>query len=459
MRTTVLDDAVLTRLDAGLQRMNPLQAGAIDACAQTAPDPIVVVDGPPGAGKTTVCAYGALQYLRNRMNDGRPHHVVILSYTNTSADRCLEALQELGVTHDLAVRVMPRGGRVPHGADARFFLRFDREADLPRAEQEQLRSARVLLATTYAANRALRQTRRPLLVLDEISQVSMGTYLGLLAEGRGGGRDIDGLVLVGDPAQLPVVTSQRVLQTNAASYLLAQVPELRPHQLDVQYRMHATICGVVNKAREVLGTYRLETAEMAQVRTLQTIRGPDGRPKYGEPTTVERSAWAVPLVEPMSPVVAVNTDGLEGVETPVGPSWRHDAEAEATVGIARLMKAAYRGLDPVLLSPYTVQREAMDALCGGELDCLSVHESQGREYDCVILSMTRKNAEGKVGFLGELLPLSYVALSRARCKLIVLLSFRTFNGSRFPQPIVSHLLNHPSVARIDATAEMRNWIP
>jgi DNA replication ATP-dependent helicase Dna2 len=436
--------------------MNPLQAGAVAACAQAA-DAIVVVDGPPGAGKTTVCAYGALQYLRNRIDDRRPHHVVILSYTNTSADRCLEALQEVGVTHDLALRVMPRSGRVPHGADPRFFLRFEREADLTRAEQEQLRSARILLATTYTASRALRQTRRPLLVLDEISQISMGTYLGLLAEGRGGGRDIDRIVLVGDPAQLPVVTSQRALQTNAASYLLAQVPELRPHQLDVQYRMHAAICGVVNKAREVLNTFRLETAEIAQDRTLQTAPGSDGRPKYGEPTIVDRSAWAMPLMEPKCPVVAVNTDTLDGAETPVGQSWRHDAEAEAAVGIGRLMKAAYRGLDPVLLSPYRLQREAMDALCQAELECLSVHESQGREYDCVILSMTRKNVDGNVGFLGEMLPLSYVALSRARCKLIVLLSFRTFNGSRFPQPIVSHLLNHSSVARIDATAEMRSW--
>jgi len=378
---------------------------------------------------------------------------VILSSTNTSADRCLEALQEFGVTPDLALRVMPPIGRVPpYAKDPNFYLRFDRESDLTHAEQQRLRSARILLAATYSANKALRQTRRPLLILDEISQISMGTYLGLLGEGKSGGRDVDKIVLVGDPAQLPVVTSQRTLETNAASYLLSQIPELRPHQLVLQYRMHPTICSVVNKARESLGiSVQLGTAEVAQDRTLES--------EYGEPTIVDSSAWTVPITEAAFPVVAVNTDALCGGETPVGTSWQHEAEAKAAIGIARLMRAAYRNLDPVLLTPYVAQRELIKSVSPGELTCLSVHESQGREYDCVILSLTRKNDRHDVGFLGRMLPLSYVALSRARCKLIILFSFETFRDSQFPQPIVDFLLDDRWVAQIEATNEMKDWTP
>jgi superfamily I DNA and/or RNA helicase len=101
----------------------------------------------------------------------------------------------------------------------------------------------------------------------------------------------------------------------------------------------------------------------------------------------------------------------------------------------------------------------MESVSGDELGCLSVHESQGREYDCVILSLTRKNDHREVGFLSEMLPLSYVAFSRARCKLVVLFSFRTFEGSRFPEPIIDYLLHDRMVARVDATNQMRSWMP
>src|SRR5262249_28453412 len=149
---------------------------------------------------------------------------------------------------------------IPLGADARFYLRYDAESDLTDEELRRLRSARIYLVTTFSAGKAFRQANRPLLIFDEISQVSMGRYLGLLASAKGGGRDIDRIALVGDPAQLPVVTTQGVLEPNAASYLLAEVAGLRPHELLLQYRMHPTICSVVNRAREALGAFPLETA-------------------------------------------------------------------------------------------------------------------------------------------------------------------------------------------------------
>ncbi|MHC4403279.1 MAG: DEAD/DEAH box helicase family protein [Planctomycetota bacterium] len=65
-----------------------------------------------------------------------------------------------------------------------------------------------------------------MLVFDEISQISMGDYLGIFGAAKASGRDIDRLLLVGDPAQLPVVTSQGSLETNAASYLKRRFAEI-----------------------------------------------------------------------------------------------------------------------------------------------------------------------------------------------------------------------------------------
>jgi len=445
---------VAINLDARLSTLNPHQLAAVEECAGTGganTDVQTVVDGPPGTGKTTVCAFAALEYLRANRDELQTRHVVILSYTNTSADRCLQTVAELGGSPSLVLRLMPRDWRPPLGIDGRYYLCFDSEAELIHEEQQRLRSARILLTTTYAVNRAFKVARHPLLVFDEISQISMGNYLGILGEGRRSGRDIDRIVLVGDPAQLPVVTSQGSLETNAASFLQAQLPNLRAHQLILQYRMHPIICAVVNRARSALGCFPLETADVAKERTLKEL--------YGEPTTVERSTWAVPIVEPSCPVVAVDTDALPGAEERAGTSWLYQAEAEAAVGIGRLLRTAYRNLDPLLVSPYTLQRETMQATCGDELRCLSVHESQGQEYDCVILSLTRRNDGHNVGFLGEMLPLSYVALSRARCKLILLFSFSTFMGSNFPQEIMDFLVNDRAVAKVRATSGMMDWKP
>ena len=445
---------VAINLDSRLSTLNPHQRAAVEECAGTAGVNVnvqTVVDGPPGTGKTTVCAFAALEYLRANCHELQSRHVIILSYTNTSADRCLQSVAELGGSPNLVLRLMPRASRPPLGVDGRYYLRFDSEAELTHEEQQRLRSARILLTTTYAANRAFKVTRRPLLVFDEVSQISMGNYLGILGEGRRSGRDIDRIALVGDPAQLPVVTSQGSLETNAASFLQAHLPNLRAHQLVLQYRMHPMICAVVNKARDALGCFPLETADVAKERTLKEV--------YGEPMTVERSAWAVPIVEPSCPVVAVDTDGLPGAEERAGTSWQYQAEAEASVAIGRLLAGAYKNLDLVLVSPYTLQRETMQAVCRDELRCLSVHESQGQEYDCVILSLTRRNDGHKVGFLGEMLPLSYVAFSRARCKLILLFSFSTFMGSNFPQEIVDFLVNDRAVAKVRATSIMMDWRP
>lgn len=419
-----------------LDNLDPGQRQAVGAIAgprgRRVPGAITIVDGPPGTGKTTICGYGAVAYLLNQEETHRSRQVVILSYTNTSSERCREVLEELGVTPDLALRLVPSNYRPPRGVDNRWYLSFTAERDLSLADRLRLRQAQILLITTYSAGKVLPSVDKPLLIFDEVSQISMGTYLTILGRSRGGGGDIERTVLVGDPAQLPVVTQQSILETNAASYLMEYLPEIRPYQLVLQYRMHPRICELVNVCRSVLRTFPLETARIAQQRTLAT--------QYGLPGSTSSSNGNRTIVGPEIPCVPVNTDSLDGIEHRVGTSWVHQAEAETAAMVAELLSEAYAGLDLVLLSPYRAQREAMRDACDGRWPCMSVHEAQGREYDCVILSMTRTNREHDVGFLAEVLPLSYVAFSRARCKLVILISASTFKDSAFPKPIIDFLL-------------------
>jgi superfamily I DNA and/or RNA helicase len=70
---------------------------------------------------------------------------------------------------------------------------------------------------------------------------------------------------------------------------------------------------------------------------------------------------------------------------------------------------------------------------------LTVYKAQGREYPFVIVSMVRNNEDANVGFLDlpYLRGQAYVALSRAKAKMIVLVSENTFA----PHPVFNAFLS------------------
>jgi hypothetical protein len=393
---------------------------------------MVHVEGPPGTGKTTVVAAIAKTYIASsHVGRSRPQ-VVILYYTNNAADRCVEALSEQGITPAQACRIAYRAYRVdPRWGD--WYVTYDRESDLTLEDLSRLREVQIIVATTHQARKAMELTRRPLVILDEISQVSIADYLGSIAYAKDRGRDFDYTVLVGDPHQLPVVTHQEELEINAMAFLRARAPELNPAELRVQYRMHESICGLVNSMRMALKSYGLFSDPSVAHRTLREIYG---TPTSGCVTKVPRE-----VIDPEVPVVVINTDRLGGGEERTRTSWKYSQEAALSVEVARALRGAYGGLDPVLLSPYDAQIDVMKGASNEEFRALTVHDMQGREYDAVVLSMVRKNDDGGIGFIGTMLPISYVAFSRPKVKLVVLLSWRTFDktASLFPREVMDFL--------------------
>jgi len=158
------------------------------------------------------------------------------------------------------------------------------------------------------------------------------------------------------------------------------------------------------------------------------------------------------ILEPKSPCAVINTDNLPGNEKPgFGKSICYPEEAQLVATLAKAIAYSYKdktgnSLFPTILSPYRAQRGVIEQCLqeNEELQkqCLTIYKAQGREYPCVIISFTRKNMGGRIGFLGEVFEgggasgevgmraQTYVACSRAQAKLIILLSFRTFGGHR-----------------------------
>lgn len=102
-------------------------------------------------------------------------------------------------------------------------------------------------------------------------------------------------------------------------------------------------------------------------------------------------------------------------------------EGEAKIVIDHYKQLLGEGVDPsqiAIISPYSAQvsliRESLqECEASTQPEVNSIDAFQGREKDVVILSLVRSNAEGIVGFLGEMRRIN-VAMTRAKKQLVII---------------------------------------
>jgi superfamily I DNA and/or RNA helicase len=297
----------------------------------------------------------------------------------------------------------------------------------------------ILLVTVDSARKVHRMRRNPKMVVDEFSQVNAMDFFAAVERVCGAGGEqaplLQGLALLGDPLQLPLVTTQSELRTNILHYLeyLFHSRTLPRHRLKKQYRMNRVICEGVNMIRvKAWNTYRLETAEEVANRRFEASL-PGGLPEG------IREA-----LDPDHPLVLVDTSDLGDERRGFGQvagdcSVSNPAEARLATELAW---AAMRGTNPKevrVLTPYSAQvraiGEGLEERAGpvGREAVSTVWRAQGQEWPCVIVSLVRSNDDRRLGFLGDeiLKAQLYVAVSRAQAKLVVLAAYkRTFEGHK-----------------------------
>lgn len=416
-------------------RLNPEQRVAAESIVQGWDSPtgefiLPIVEGPPGTGKTEV---GVLSAFRHRMDNTRPQ-IAYLCYTHFAADRVLEALIGLEVSPDDVLRVVPlqRGSAYRNHSLSNYYMAYNRVNQLLPDQRRHLREVPILITTLQSSGRIFKDLQtRPLILIDEFSQVPPSLFFSTLSKVRRAATNPPGYALLGDPNQLPVITSQPFLRLNVGSFISAR-RDYEPHELTVQYRMHSHICQAVNALRTALCTYPLETHPSVRERTL--IRKGYSWDRTACPGELRE------VLDPDNPCVIINTDNLQGYEdVSLGGSKYFSSEARLASRLAEALHDSYASndeghLSPMMLSPYSAQTGVIKNFLPPNLQdrCITVYKAQGREYPSVIVSFARKNPEGWIGFLGEpqLRAQTYVACSRAESKLIVLFSFSTFRGHR-----------------------------
>ena len=458
-------EAELEALDAGL---DPTQRRAVTR-ALAAQD-VALVHGPPGTGKTTTLVELVRQARR------RGERVLVTAASNTAVDNLVERLLAAGepvlrvghparvdpALHDATLDFRVRaeegfrlsrklldqaralmterakvGQKVARGRlplrDARALKRqLSQEIgalmdDVRRMERQAvgrvLARADIVCATlTGAAGGEVAREVFDLAVVDEATQATVPATL--LALGRLG--ELGRLILAGDHCQLgPTVKSRSAAEGGLGESLFEAL--VRRHgdgvrtRLDVQYRMHRDIMGFASERFYQGG---LEAHASVAAHRLPDLPGVEGE-------------------DLGAPLVFIDTAGrgFEEVRPDGSESCANPGEAElAATRVRALLGAGLRPEDVAVITPYAAQvrvlRGQLEDLEGLEID--TVDGFQGREKEAVVVSLVRSNAEGEVGFLGEIRRMN-VAWTRARRRLEVVGDSATLAGHPFYRAMVDYV--------------------
>jgi Cdc6-like AAA superfamily ATPase len=411
--------------------LNPEQRRALLLCDRA--EDVALVHGPPGTGKTTVL----VEVIRRAV--ARGERVLASAPSNLAVDNLMERLLAAGVegvrvghparvlpalldhtlealaeAHEasgiarglveeaLALRRDARKRRQRRGPgrfsearaaerDARALLAEARALEA-RAEAEVLDRAPVVLATlTGLDGPALAGRRFDLAVVDEATQaVEPAALLALRRVGRA--------VLAGDHLQLPPTVLSAAAQagglgTSLFERLVALHGDAVKVTLTVQYRMN-----------EAIMRFPSEALYQGALRA--------------DPSVAHHALDGAPFE-----LVDTSGRGFEEA-TPEGSDSREN-EGEAALCVAEVERILRLGVTPAevaVIAPYDAQVQRLRALlsdrveAGLEVD--TVDGFQGREKEAVVVSLTRANEAGEVGFLADVRRMN-VALTRARKKLVV----------------------------------------
>ena len=446
-----------------LQPSRPLNPEQADAMAHAlAAEDFFLIHGPPGTGKSTVLAEIAVQAV------GAGKKLLCTAASNAAVDHLLDLCLERGLrairvghparvserfqenTLDLLVDTHPDRILSRELFDEAFALlgyaRRQRTQGRSRDRFAQARESKAEAARLFDEARAL-EKKAVRAVLDR-ADVLCAT-LAMLDAGPITGVELDlalvdeatqaveplallaflrapTVILAGDHRQLPptVVSRDAIARGFGVSLferLLEEHGDGLKRMLREQYRMNEAIMDF--PSREMYSG-ELRAHPSVAGRTLSAV--------------LSREADAPPLL-----FIDTAGTGFEEARAAGEESAHNGGEASLVAARAReLLECGLRPEELAIITPYRAQAALLrERVADSRVEIDTVDAFQGREKDAVLVSLTRSNSEGQLGFLTDLRRMN-VAITRARRHLFVVGDSATLGA-------------HPFYARFIETAQQR----
>lgn len=419
--------------------------------------PLALIHGPPGTGKTTTLA----ELIHQLAAQGQ--RVLACAPSNLGVDNLLEKLAARGLnalrlghparvapelrahTLDELVENHPevrraeklarearqlqaqasKWSRAKPQPGARQAVRAEAQAMLAEARRLEaevtaslLDRAAVICATLTGLDPNVLGARQfDWVVMDEAGQsVEPASWIALRYAPRA--------VLAGDPYQLPpTVISPEAAQQGLAVSLLERLLQGNngrlSRQLTVQYRMHAAIMDF--SSRMFYGGLQMAHPTV-QAQVLCHLPGVSATPLTATPVHFVDTAGA----------------GHDDEPEPDGDSRLNPGEAQVVIDwVHALQQAGVSAADLAIITPYAAQARYLRDRLPPDVEVDTVDGFQGREKEAVIVSLVRANRAGDLGFLADIRRMN-VALTRARRKLLVVGDSATIGQ----HPFYARLLEH-----------------
>ncbi|TKA52359.1 hypothetical protein B0A53_04828 [Rhodotorula sp. CCFEE 5036] len=373
--------------------------------------------GMPGTGKTTTTA----EIIRALARAGKS--VLLTSYTHSAVDNILLKLAEGNTPSILRLgnsdKILP--------SLRQFSLSPSDYATSLSDIEARLMKPQIVATTCLGINEAIFAKRKfDVCIVDEASQVTLPTCLGPL-------RFAKKFVLVGDHNQLPpLVRNKAALGGGLDISLFKRLSEAHPDavvNLSCQYRMNAEIMSLSNK---LVYSDRLRVGSAAIGTQQLTVPDPDA--------LRDAPRWIQEILDPKRSVVFADTDALPARERR-DQSLIDNATETALVKelVAGLVNAQVAEKDIAVITPYRQQvklvAHELSGLSG--IEVLTADRSQGRDKECIIISLVRSNSTKNAGDLLKDRRRINVCLTRAKSKLIIVGSRSTVASA----PVMQELLD------------------
>ncbi|KAK5134417.1 hypothetical protein LTR08_006464 [Meristemomyces frigidus] len=399
--------------------------------------------GMPGTGKTTTIAHLICALLADSKT------ILLSSFTHTAVDNILLKIRDIA----------PPNSILRLGVPAKIHPEVQKFCQLtatPRTSIDDIESTymgcRIVATTCMGTNHAVFNRRAfDVCIVDEASQITLPTSLGPLLHARK-------FVLVGDHYQLPpLVQNRAALEGGLDISLFRQLSEEHPEAvatLGKQYRMCEDIMSLSN---ELIYSGQLRCGSDAVAHRTLTFESTLPLQHLHRATSLSQGChgrcWLGEMVRPERKVLFANTDALgktalESLTSGMNITNQLEATLSAQL-VLTLLKLGMRGKNIGVITLYRSQLALMRQLfkvagIPSDVEIDSADRFQGRDKECIILSMVRSNETGTVGELLKDWRRVNVAITRARSKLIVLGSRRT-------------LVNNELLGKFFNLVESRGW--
>ncbi|TPX33425.1 hypothetical protein SeMB42_g07481 [Synchytrium endobioticum] len=354
--------------------------------------------GMPGTGKTTTISI----LIRTLVAEGKS--ILLTSYTHTAVDNVLLKLKQDGVE----------------------FVRLGNTDKVHPGVVEYTPSNQQVATTCLGVSHGLFSRRTfDYCIVDEASQLTLPVCLGPL-------RFAKKFVLVGDHYQLPpLVKHQEARDNGLAVSLFRRLSEAHPSAvtyLEHQYRMCSDITLLSNT---LIYNHRLRCGTPAVADAMLQISGfLDGMHAVHQQSHLAvhsgacegHMCWIRGILDPVRRVVFVDTDSVPAPDSKRGESTQNDTEAVLVKHtVESLIASSVEEGEIGVISPYRSQLKVLTHILLNRpgVEVHTVDKFQGRDKECVIVSLVRSNSNQNIGDLLRDWRRINVAFTRAKHKLII----------------------------------------